>query len=163
MSERDSGWWAAELRQGWDGDPWHGPATRSLLQGVGAAAAASSPAAPAHSIWELVLHMTSWQNEVRRRLAGAAPSQPEEGDWPAVNDPSEAAWRRAVSALGESLAELARALEALPAAELDSPVGATRDAPLGTGVSYREMVHGLIQHNAYHGGQIAILLRALGG
>lgn len=99
MSERDPEWWAAELRKGWSGEPWHGPGTRSLIQEVGGAAAAAHPAAPAHSIWEQVLHMTSWQNEVGRRLAGAAPSMPEEGDWPPVDETSEAAWRRAVAAL----------------------------------------------------------------
>ena len=162
MSESDPKWWAAELRKGWDGDPWHGPGTLSLVEGLDAAAAAARPAAPAHSIWELVLHMTSWQNEVRRRLAGAQPAQPEEGDWPAVGETSPAAWRGAVSALGASLEELARAVEELPPSVLDRPVGATRDAPLGTGVSCREMIHGLVQHNAYHSGQVAVLRKALG-
>ena len=36
------------------------------------------------------------------------------------------------------------------------------DAPLGTGVSYEGMVSGALQHNAYHGGQVALLRRAAG-
>jgi hypothetical protein len=36
-----------------------------------------------------------------------------------------------------------------------------RDPALGSGVNHRAMVHGLIQHNAYHSGQIALLRKAL--
>jgi hypothetical protein len=36
-------------------------------------------------------------------------------------------------------------------------VGNLRDAPLGTGTSFAAMISGLIQHNAYHAGQIAIM------
>ena len=42
------------------------------------------------------------------------------------------------------------------------PVGTARDAPLGTGVSFAAMVAGLVQHDAYHGGQIGLLRKALG-
>ena len=69
-----------QLRKGYSDDPWHGPATEDLLQGVTASQAAAHPVPGAHSLWEIVL---------------------------------------------------------------------------------RAMVHGLLQHNAYHSGQIALLLRAL--
>ena len=36
-----------------------------------------------------------------------------------------------------------------------------RNPALGTGVTHRAMVHGVIQHNAYHSGQISLLRRAL--
>jgi len=35
------------------------------------------------------------------------------------------------------------------------------DPPLGSGVPFEVMLHGLAQHNAYHAGQIALLRRAL--
>jgi hypothetical protein len=31
-----------------------------------------------HTIWQLVLHMTAWKNEVRHRLSGAPSGTPEE-------------------------------------------------------------------------------------
>jgi hypothetical protein len=52
-------------------------------------------------------------------------------------------------------------LRRLPAARLSDRIGDLREASLGTGISCAVMLAGLAQHNAYHGGQIAILKRAL--
>ena len=46
-------------------------------------------------------------------------------------------------------------------ARLHESVGPARDAPLGTGVTFYGMLHGLIQHDAYHAGQIVLLKRAI--
>ena len=51
------------------GDPWHGSPLSAILDGITAGDAALKPLAGAHSIWELVLHMTAWKREVRRRLS----------------------------------------------------------------------------------------------
>jgi uncharacterized damage-inducible protein DinB len=152
-----------QLRKGYSDDPWHGPATDELLRGVAAAEAAARPVPGAHSLWEIVLHMTAWQNEVRRRLGGREPSLPEEGDWPEIGETSETAWRRDRKRLGASLAELLEVLAGFREQDLDRPGGSLsdRDPALGTGVTLRAMVHGLVQHNAYHSGQIALLRRAL--
>ena len=81
-----------QLRKGYSDDPWHGPDTTSLLADVSAEKAAAHPVAGAHSIWEIVLHMTAWQNQVRRRLGGKEPGLPEEGDWSEPGEISAAAW-----------------------------------------------------------------------
>ena len=62
-----------------------------------------------------------------------------------------------IRALGDPDEE---ALAALPPARLDAVVGGERDAPLGAGVTYRVMLHGVAQHDAYHGGQMSLLRRA---
>jgi hypothetical protein len=49
-----------------------------------------------------------------------------------------------------------------PESRWDDLVGDTRDPALGTGVSFAQTVSGVVQHLAYHGGQIA-LLRKLAG
>jgi uncharacterized damage-inducible protein DinB len=151
-----------QLRKGYSDDPWHGPDTTSLLADVTAEEAAAHPVAGAHSLWEIVLHMTAWQNEVRRRLGGKAPSLPEEGDWSEPGEISAAAWRRDRERLGESLDELLRALAGRTDADLDRAGGSLseRDPALGTG-THRDMINGLVQHNAYHGGQLALLRKAL--
>lgn len=141
-------------------DPWHGPSLGSLLRGVDAATAAARPVSGAHSIWELVLHVTGWTCEVARRMEGGEPAMPEEGDWPDVGEASPARWQAALDALAESQARLDRVLTAFPETRLTERVGGARDAPLGTGVTYEGMVRGALQHNGYHGGQIALLRRA---
>lgn len=153
---------AADLERAVAGQPWHGPSLAILLEGVTARDAAARPVANAHSMWELVLHLTAWTEEVARRLGGAAPGEPAMGDWPEVPTPAdEEAWRAARAALTASHAHVLEALAACPAERLPSRVGTTEDAALGAGMSHRAMVRGLAQHHAYHGGQLALLRRAL--
>ncbi len=150
-----------QVRLAHDGPAWHGAALAENLEAITAEQAASRPLADAHSIWEIVLHLTAWTREVTRRLEGGEPGPPVEGDWPAVGQVSEQAWARARTALDEAHAALTAAAERFPEARWRDRVGGERDAPLGTGVSYAAMVTGLLQHDAYHGGQVGLLRKAL--
>ena len=143
-------------------DPWHGPSLGTLLRDVEAQTAAAHPIAGGHSIWEVVLHLTAWTAEVARRLEGHAPAIPSEGDWPAPAEADAAHWHAALDALADAQARFEAQLSAFPASRLPERVGGDRDAPLGTGVSFQGMISGALQHNAYHGGQIALLRRAAG-
>lgn len=151
----------ARLRGVHDGDPWHGPATLALLKDVSAADAAARPVEGAHSIWELVRHMTAWAQEARRRVLGGEPDDPEMGDWPPVTDTSGAAWRRAMAELTAANEQLAQAAAALSAEDLQRAVGTQRLPALGTGVTVHATIEGVVAHHAYHAGQIALLKRAL--
>jgi uncharacterized damage-inducible protein DinB len=142
--------------------PWHGPSLIETLRGLTPAQAAAHPIPGAHSIWELVLHLAAWQGEVTRRLEGKAPALPDEGDWPAVGEVSEAAWLSALGRLGETLLPLKKTLGRLTDADLDRPTGSL-SRTLGTGSLHRTMVVGLLQHAAYHSGQIVLLRKALPG
>jgi uncharacterized damage-inducible protein DinB len=153
---------ADQVRLALSGPAWHGPSLEEQVAGLSAEQAASRPIPGAHSVWEIVLHLTAWVGEVRRRLHEGDPRAPAEGDWPTVGPVSDAAWRGAREALREAHGALAEAVEQRPADRWADRVGGERDAPLGTGVSYEEMVHGLVQHDAYHGGQIGLLRKALG-
>jgi uncharacterized damage-inducible protein DinB len=149
-----------ELRRAWDGDPWHGDALRTILRGVPADAAAARPLPNAHSVGEIVLHLATWTREVTRRLRDRVARAPVDDDFPpfAAGD----SFGDAVDALERAHAELLDAVEAFPPAELDDLVGDERDRPLGSGVSYAVMLHGIAQHYAYHAGQIAILRKGMG-
>ena len=146
-----------ELRHAHDGDPWHGPSRRRVLADVDATAAARRPGGDAHGIWELVLHMRAWTNEVTRRLVEGDARLPDEGDWPPVPEPTAGAWAATLRSLDIAHEQLIEALREFPAERLDEKVGSARDAPLGSGVSYRAMLHGLAQHDAYHTGQMALI------
>jgi uncharacterized damage-inducible protein DinB len=143
------------------GDPWYGSSREAILQGVTANAAAARPIAHGHSIWQIVLHMTSWTREVLRRIKGGVPALPAEGDWPAMGEVSEAAWKRALDDLAAAHAEVVAALGSLTPEQWNAPIGDTREPALGTGVDVTGIVVGLAQHDAYHTGQIAVIKRAL--
>jgi uncharacterized damage-inducible protein DinB len=107
----------------------------------------------AHTIWELVNHMRSVVLQVYRRLTDAPPTGgPEEEDFPAVTDTSEAAWKQSVDALAASHRALRDVVEGLPDSRLIEK--------LEGGATVYSNLHGLVQHDLYHAGQIAILKKA---
>ncbi len=150
-----------QLERAHDGDPWHGSPIKENLKGITAEQAARRPPNGAHSIWELVLHATGWRNEVARRATGAPAQDPEQGDWPAVGDPTPERWKAALTALDASHARLVEVVRTMSDAKLLEPTNDPRNRELGTGVTYYELLHGIVQHDAYHSGQIAILKKIL--
>ncbi|HYE57595.1 MAG TPA: DinB family protein [Rhodothermales bacterium] len=146
------------------GDAWHGPSFLEALARLDAAGAAARPIPGAHSAWEIALHVAGWMHEVASRLQGGKPALPEPGDWPPVPmSQNEASWQQVRAQVEAALDAVLAALTVFPPERLDAPVGeaAHHDAPLGTGLSYAEMLRGLAQHNAYHAGQLVLLHRAL--
>ena len=144
------------------GDPWHGSNITTILEGLAPEAAARRPLRGAHSIWELVLHMTGWAREVTGRLGGRAAQEPEAGDWPDIGEPTADRWRAAQAALFSAHDELIAAVRRLDPALLGRPVIDFRDNAMGTGLSQYVTLHGIIHHTVYHSGQIAMLKRTLG-
>jgi uncharacterized damage-inducible protein DinB len=74
-----------------------------------------------------------------------------------VGDPTPARWTAALAALDASHANLVKAVRDLSDDHLLTPTNDPRSVPLGTGVSCYELLHGFVQHDAYHAGQIALL------
>jgi len=149
---------ADQLRRAAEGEAWHGPSLRDLLADVDAGRAATRGILGGHTIWEIVLHVTVWRDTVRKRLEepdGEYPYPLGEEDWPIPPEPGEAAWREAIERMEASGRALRAAIEALPDSRLDQPI---RE---GKGSVYHHL-HGVVQHDLYHAGQIAVLKRALG-
>jgi uncharacterized damage-inducible protein DinB len=147
---------ADQLRRAMQGEAWHGPSLREILAGVTAAQAAARPIAAAHSIWELVNHITAWEGIVLRRMGGeAVKNVSSEIDWPPVGEKSEAAWQQALAALEASNHRLCDAIAKLPDKRLRERVPGKQDSFYGE-------LHGIVQHDLYHAGQIALLKKALG-
>lgn len=135
---------------------WHGPALMDLIDDVTAEQAAARSIAGAHSIWELVLHATAWTEIARERLIGSANADPTpEEDWPPVGDKSAEAWRAARERMKDAHRELAADVAKLGDSDLIGRVP-------GKDHTVLTMVHGIVEHDAYHSGQIAVLKKALG-
>jgi uncharacterized damage-inducible protein DinB len=149
---------ADQLRRAFEGDAWHGDSVLEILNGVTAAQAAARPIKHAHSIWELVLHITAWDNAVRRRLAGEAVDLTDEQNFPSAMDTSEGAWRRTVENAKRVHKELIDAVAAFPDARLSEKVPGKLNEPDWYNFYY--MLHGVAQHELYHAGQIALLKKA---
>ena len=149
-----------ELEREHAGDPWHGSPLRQILEGIDHQHASRRPLPGVHTIWELVLHITAWKNEVRRRIGGAPAGEPVEGDWPAPAAASADAWRAALDGLEVSHRALVTDVSALSEDQLFKPTNDPRDRATGAGVSHYVLLHGIVQHDVYHSGQIALLKKA---
>jgi hypothetical protein len=150
-----------ELSRSVAGDPWHGSSISAIVSGISAETAMAKTHPGAHSIWEILRHMTAWTAEVHRRVDGHPARQPLEGDWPAPSGSDDDAWKRDVAALLDAHERLLPRVAALADATLHAAPVEDRDRPAGSGVSHYVLLHGLAQHHAYHAGQIALLARIL--
>ena len=144
-----------QMDRSFEGDAWHGPPLKPLLDGMTGEDAAKHPIHGAHSIWELVLHVTAWNTIVHEELAGASAQITPELDWPPVWEATDIQWQRAVQNLVEARGRLRRAVEGFRDEQLDErPSKRTNN-------SRYVMLHGIVQHDLYHVGQIALLRKAL--
>jgi uncharacterized damage-inducible protein DinB len=146
---------ADQLRRAFDGEAWHGDSVWQILEGVTAVQAAARPVSAAHSIWELVLHIAAWDRAVLRRLGGAAVTLSDAENFPPVTDTSEPAWRKALAEVRRAHEELVAAVAALPDSRLYEMVPGKQDGHY----DFYYMLHGVVQHELYHAGQIALLKR----
>src|SRR5262249_47744375 len=147
---------ADQLERAFSGDPWHGPSLKDLLTGITPEQAGAQPVASAHSIWELTLHIELWARVAREALKGVPMPKlcGTEKDWPAVTDKSSEAWNTAKAQFFTTGQELAQAIEGFSDARLGETVpGRTYD--------FYYLLHGIVQHSLYHGGQIALLKKAV--
>ncbi|HKO44513.1 MAG TPA: DinB family protein [Pyrinomonadaceae bacterium] len=143
-----------QLQRAFDGDAWHGPSVMQLLGNVTAQQAATRVFPEAHTIWELALHIGAWEGACLARLQGGRAELSDDEDWPAVTDTSENAWQQCKSALVDGNAKLKDAIARLDEQRLDEPI-------LPGMPSVYRTVQGVVQHDLYHAGQIAILKKAL--
>jgi uncharacterized damage-inducible protein DinB len=147
-----------QFRRAFEGEAWHGPSVLSLLDGVTAQQAAAHPIPGAHSIWELTLHITAWESACKRRLAGDPAQLTGDEDWQPVTDKSEAAWENTKQQLIENHRQLLDAIERVDESRLNEPIITDSTTPYS---SVYVTLHGGVQHDLYHAGQIALLKKAL--
>jgi hypothetical protein len=112
------------------------------------------PPGGVHGIWEIVLHVTFWQAEVRRWLQGRHRRPGEGEDWPAVGSTTDAAWSQALKDMRAANEALRDEVMLLEESRLEEPIFPTMSKVYVS-------LHGIIQHNIYHAGQIALLKKIL--
>jgi uncharacterized damage-inducible protein DinB len=145
------------------GPMWHGPALAEVLEGVTAGQAGKRAIAGTHTIWELVLHITAWAEIARQRVEGQGTGDPTAAqDWPPapvsgsdLDLRSDPAWAAAVERLKEVHLQLAADARVLGEAQLNAKIPELD-------YTVHDLLHGIIEHGTYHGGQIALLKRAGG-
>lgn len=137
-----------------NGPAWHGDSVMEILNGVTASEAAAKPIPGAHSIWELLFHLEAWNRMALEALDGPEYEVPEDLNFPAVADASGQAWHDALTRFAATKELLVTRILALPLAGLDETVP-------GQKYSRHFLLHGVVQHDLYHAGQMALLKKAV--
>lgn len=143
-----------QMKRAAEGNAWHGPAVLEILDGVSAGVAATKPLSAVHSIWEIALHLIATQELILDRFRGVVRELSPEEDWPQVRKPTPAAWRSTIVRLRKNETSLRKAAGALAEDLLDEPL-------VPGGSSAYDNLHGHVQHDLYHAGQMAILRKAV--
>jgi uncharacterized damage-inducible protein DinB len=136
-----------QLQLNFDGKAWHGTPLRRMVDGIGEGMANLRRIPNARTIAELLAHVTAWIEIVQRRLAGERFEVTPEIDFPSVEGVK---WSDAVSRLELAHDKLLETVGAMSDSDFEATVP-DKNYTAGS------MLHGLINHNAYHAGQIALL------
>ena len=143
-----------QMDRAFSGDAWHGPSLMSVLDGISAEDASKHPIRGAHSIWELVHHISSWSTISQHRLAG---------------ETLKSRRARLAARLGsqrDGVETRARRLVESRARLRDSVKGFQRRSsanrkPRGRTTRATWSCTACMQHDLYHAGQIVMLKKAL--
>jgi hypothetical protein len=126
-----------------------------VLDDVDAEIAASRPMPNAHTIWEIVLHVISDVEDVTDRLQGNGRQLTPDEDWPPQPfEIDQNAWDDTVERLRSAHDELLSEVEQVNDSMLDQPILEGYSTVYVT-------LHGMVQHNTSHAGQIGILKKAI--
>jgi uncharacterized damage-inducible protein DinB len=144
---------ADQIRRAFEGEAWHGDSLNELLRDLSAKTASAHPVPGAHSIWELVLHITAWDDAVVRRAQGSAVNLSDSENFPPVTDSGLDAWRAAQNQARKIHEQLVEVVATFPDSRLQEQVPGKTESYY----TFYYMFSGIVQHELYHAGQIALL------
>ena len=136
----------------YNGDPWIDVHVLAALKKVSGQQAATKVLPNCNSIWEITNHLIGWRENILQRIQGKTEKSPADNYFRPISDNSEEAWMATLNRLDRSQRDWIDLLDRLDPENLDTSY------PPGTFSSY-ELVHGIIQHDAYHLGQIVLLVK----
>lgn len=136
---------------------WHGaPTVMWVLRGVTPTMAIWRPApeAPRICIWAVAVHVAYWQNSIANTLSEetikftpcVTPKR-----WPPPED--ALSWKEVVTLVAQTHRRLVSVVTDFDPVALDRPPRGRANRPAV------DFIHGIAEHNLYHGGQINILKR----
>jgi uncharacterized damage-inducible protein DinB len=143
-----------QLYKTFEGSGGYGQSLKELLADVSAEQASNKPIKEGRSIWEIVLHIIAREDNVRQWITGTEHKLMEEENWPLIFDYSEEAWQDVLKRLLSTHDALTKEIALLSEEDLLHKVKSAKRP-----TTLFEMIQGVIRHNIYHAGQIAMLKR----
>lgn len=138
----------------YNGEPWLEVTLDDTLKNVSAEQAYRKINPNLNTIWEIVNHIIQWRRNILRRVQGETVTTPDHNYFVPVLDSSEAAWEQSLQSLAKSQELWSAFFEDFNDSDLEKIYPSNNH-------TYYEHIHGIIQHDVYHLGQIVILKKLL--
>lgn len=136
----------------YNGSPWIDVNLYDTLSPLSAAQAADRVVPQLNTIWEIVNHLISWRENVLQRIQGKVISTPDHNYFKPVSNTSSVAWKKTLAQLAASQDKWLQLLQTYPKADLEKIYPNNQ-------MNYYEHIQGILQHDAYHLGQIVLLAK----
>ena len=107
-----------------------------------------------NTIWEIVDHLVSWRLNVLQRVQGEVIKTPADNYFAPVTERTEGDWTATLDRFQVSQDAWIQFLEQAGDETLEGVYPVNH-------MTYYEQIHGIIQHDAYHLGQIVLLAKLL--
>lgn len=144
----------ALLKDIYEGSPWIDVNLVDSLATVTAKQAAMHIRPGINSIWEITNHLIKWRENVLARIDGKIIKTPSHNYFMPVKDQSEKAWANTLNKLAASQVRWMERMKKLKLSDFKTIYPVNR-------LTNYEHIQGIIQHDAYHLGQINLLKRFL--
>lgn len=142
------------------GKPWIGTTYENKLNQVDENEYFKRPIEELHSVAEIISHLTLWRSEAILKLKVGKGSKTDdcEENWLTNDKLKVIGWDKVKSSYDKTLSEL---IVLLRLKNDDFLAGHYYDSDFKGNYTYNWLLNGLIQHDAYHLGQIGIILKYL--
>lgn len=137
------------------GHPWLDVTVMDTLKSLDADKAALKIKPGWNSIWEIVNHVISWKLAVMQRMDGHSEKSPDNNFFLPVSDTTASAWNSTIERLMDTEEKWLKFINKFSAPQLE-------EVPDVRPFTRYELIHGILQHDAYHLGQIRLLVKWIG-
>jgi uncharacterized damage-inducible protein DinB len=134
----------------YDGSPWIDINITSVLKNISVEQASKRVLKNCNTIWEITNHLIDWRINVLQRVQGKIIKTPGNNYFEPVTDTSEKNWTDTLQRLAKVQKDWVQFLDKVDPTQLEKIY-------IPNSMTYYEHIHGIIQHDAYHLGQIVLL------
>jgi uncharacterized damage-inducible protein DinB len=138
----------------YNGEPWIDVNIFSTLNNITADQASKRVLANCNSIWEITNHLINWRLNVLQRMEGKIIKTPSNNYFEEIEVKSNQAWTETLNKLENTQNSWLDFLKLVKTEDFE------KKYPVND-MTYYEHIQGIIQHDAYHLGQIVLLSKLL--
>lgn len=138
----------------YSGDNWTDAFLSETLHQLSFEQAQTQTSVSKNTASALAHHIAFWNEIIIMRLSGSYPKIPEANGFDVSLLRSDEDWQQLLSRLKKSFVDLADKIRSIPEAEYDQKIGGGKS-------TIGKNIFGIIEHDYYHAGQVAMIAKAV--